>query len=196
MLRAGIVLVASVCESVRRKSLLIRNRCNLVGVCPIGNARSDWKFLTFDFDLWPWELFSYFSNSGYTIRMTWPSSFIFSLEIYLQISRSRFSFKVMALRSMSRERKSGSMQLKNYWSEIAAAWSELCYDNARSNSELLRFWPWPLILRHIFIFFWLQALIYEYLKLHFQCENTSLEYLGHLRVSGSTCRFVLLYDTV
>jgi len=49
--------VASVCVSVRTKSrkLLIRNWCNLVGVCPMVNARSGWKLVTFDL-----ELFSYF----------------------------------------------------------------------------------------------------------------------------------------
>jgi len=29
----------------------------------------------------------------------------------------------------------------------------ICYDNARSNLELLLFWPWPLTMRHIFVCF-------------------------------------------
>jgi len=65
MLPAGIVcggVCLWVCVSVRRKSrkLLVGNRCNLVGICPMGDAKSDWKLVTFDLDLWPWELFSYF----------------------------------------------------------------------------------------------------------------------------------------
>jgi len=51
-----------VCVSLRTKSrkLLIRNKCTLLGICPVVNARSDWKLGTFDLELWPWELFSYF----------------------------------------------------------------------------------------------------------------------------------------
>jgi len=30
------------------------------GHCPMGNAKSDWKLVTFDIDLWPWKLFLYF----------------------------------------------------------------------------------------------------------------------------------------
>jgi len=116
MLRADIVF-AGVCVSVSTKcrKLPIRNWCNLVGICPMVSARSAWKLVTFDLDLWTWEIFSYFSNSGYTFRMALPSNFI---------SRSRFSFNVMGPRSRSRQCKSGSVQLKNYWSEIAGAWSE------------------------------------------------------------------------
>jgi len=74
-----------VCLSVRRKSriLLIRNWCNLVGMCLMANARSDWKLVTFDLDLWPWELFSYFSSSGYIFRMALPSNFISGMVIQL-----------------------------------------------------------------------------------------------------------------
>jgi len=51
-----------VCVSVHTKSqkLLFRNWCNLAGICPVMNAKSDWKSVTFDLDLWPWEVFSYF----------------------------------------------------------------------------------------------------------------------------------------
>jgi len=46
----------------------------------------------------------------------------FSVWRYIfKISRPQFSFKVMVPRSTSRERKSGSVQLKNYWAEIAGA---------------------------------------------------------------------------
>jgi len=50
-------LAASLCESVRlsvrtkSQKLLIINRCNLVGMCPMVNARSASKLVTFDLDL-------------------------------------------------------------------------------------------------------------------------------------------------
>jgi len=37
-------------RTISRK-LLVGNRCNLVGICPMVNARSDWKLVTFDLDL-------------------------------------------------------------------------------------------------------------------------------------------------
>jgi len=51
MLRAGIVL-GGVSVSVRTKSrkLLVGDRCNLVGICPVMNARSVWKLEIFDLD--------------------------------------------------------------------------------------------------------------------------------------------------
>jgi len=78
-------LVASVCASIHRKSrkLLLKNWCNLTGIWIIVNARSDWKLMTFDLDLWPWELFSYFFSSGYTFTMAWPSNFVFGVRIHL-----------------------------------------------------------------------------------------------------------------
>jgi len=45
----------------------------------------------------------------------------------------------------------GSVQLQNYWSEIAGVDQYICYDNAQSNSELMTF-----TLRRIHIF-WIQA---------------------------------------
>jgi len=48
-------MAASVClsVSVRTKSrkLLTRNWCNLVGICRMVSARSDWRLVTFDLDL-------------------------------------------------------------------------------------------------------------------------------------------------
>jgi len=74
-----------VCLSLQNlKKLPIRNGCNLVGICPMVNARSDSKLVAFDFDLWPWELLSYFFYSGYIFQMAWPSNFIFSLATHLQ----------------------------------------------------------------------------------------------------------------
>jgi len=52
---------------------------------------------------------------------------------------------VIGPRSRSQQRKSGSVQLKNYLLETAGLDRNICYDNAWSNSELLTFWPWPLI---------------------------------------------------
>jgi len=50
-------LAASVCLFVRTKSrkLPIRDRCNLVWMCPKVNAKSVSKLVTLDLDLWPWE---------------------------------------------------------------------------------------------------------------------------------------------
>jgi len=159
--------------------------------------------LTFDLE----SYFDIFLIPG--IPFEWlclAASFLVGRYIF-RISRSHFSLKVMGLRSRSRQRKSGSMQLKNYWTEITGAGSEYFYDNARSTSELLTFWPWPLTLRHIFVFL-IQAVSFECLMLaaSFLVWGYSLEYPGHLRVSRSwgLChgcktaaarRFVLSSDT-
>jgi len=48
----------------------------------------------------------------------------FSIWRYIfRISRWRFSFEVICLRSRSLWRKSSCIQLKNYWSEIAGTWA-------------------------------------------------------------------------
>jgi len=82
-------LAASVCESMSLSasmwvyaSVRKKSRKLLVGICPMEHAKSGWMFVTFD--LWLWELFSYFFNSGYIFWMAWPSNFIFSLETRLQ----------------------------------------------------------------------------------------------------------------
>jgi len=62
-------LVASVSVHTKSRKLLIRNWCNLVGICPMVSARSGWKLMTFDLDLWPWELFSCYFSSGYTFQL-------------------------------------------------------------------------------------------------------------------------------
>jgi len=66
LLRAGIVfggvclcVYSSVCPHKISKNTH-QNRCNSVSIRPMVNARSGWKLVTFDFKLWPWELFSYF----------------------------------------------------------------------------------------------------------------------------------------
>jgi len=96
MLETGIVF-GGVCLcvrlSVRTKSrkLLIRNWCNLVEICPMVNARGGSKLVTFDFDLWSWELFSYFLNSGYILHLATSFSVC---RYFFRISRLWFSFKV------------------------------------------------------------------------------------------------------
>jgi len=133
MLQAGIVfggvcvcVRVCVCVSVRTKfqKLLYGNRCNLVGICPVVNAWSGWKLVTFDLDF---DLESYF-------RIFWIQAIHFEwidLETscyvqscFFRISRSLFSFQIISLRSRSLQRRSGSVQVKNYWLEIAGAWSE------------------------------------------------------------------------
>jgi len=134
----------------------MRNWCNLVGICPMWNAKSGWKFVTFDLDIWPWELFSYFFLI-WAILFEWLYlATSFSVWKYIfGISGSNFSFKVMGLSSRSRQQK-----FENYWSEIAAAWLEY-----RSNSELLTFasimvnkavYIFDLALETYFHIFWVQ----------------------------------------
>jgi len=111
-LRAGIVF-AGICVSVCTMSqkLLIRNWCNLVGICPMVNARGGWKLVSFDLGLWHWELFSYFSSSGYTSQTVWPNNFTFSMVMHLiSSSRSWFSFKVTGPRSRSLQCQTHSVQ--------------------------------------------------------------------------------------
>jgi len=115
------------------RKLLIRNWCNLEGICRTVNARSDWKLATFDLDLWPWEPVSYlvtfcldlwfwelFSYFLFTIHIS--STFgsfecinlatSFSVWRYIfRISRLSSSFKVMGLISRSQQPKSGRAQV-------------------------------------------------------------------------------------
>jgi len=65
-----------ICASVRTKSrkLLVRNWCNLVAICPTVNARSIWKLVTFDVNLWPRKLL------GYIVEVT-RSFWHFDLDI-------------------------------------------------------------------------------------------------------------------
>jgi len=95
-----------VCVSVRMKSpkLLVRNRCNLVQICPTMNARNVWKLVTFDVDLWPRELFSYFFSLLCSVRssgcLNIATSFL-AWRCIFRISRSLSSFKVVGLMSRS-----------------------------------------------------------------------------------------------
>jgi len=108
-------LVVSVCLSVRTESrkLLTRNWFNLVGICPMGNARSGSKLATFDLDL---NIESCLCTPR-AIYFEWLDiATSFSVWRYIfRLSRSGFSFRVMGSRSRSRQWKSDSVQFKNYW---------------------------------------------------------------------------------
>jgi len=61
--RAGIVLAASLRRPMSvclHKISKTRSWCNLVVICAMVNARSGWKLVRFDLDIWLRELFSYF----------------------------------------------------------------------------------------------------------------------------------------
>jgi len=93
MLRAGIVLVASVCTKFRK--LLIANWCNLVGICPVMNATGCSKLVTFD--LWLWELFFVLFLLQATYFEWLDLANLFSVWRYIfRISRLRSSFKVVS----------------------------------------------------------------------------------------------------
>jgi len=69
ILRAGSFfggVCVRVCSSVRTKSrkLPFRNRCNLIGIRTMVNARRCRKLVTLDVALWPWKIFSSFLNSS------------------------------------------------------------------------------------------------------------------------------------
>jgi len=171
MLRAGTVFggfCMYVYVSVRTisRKLLIRNWCNLVGTCPTENARSGWKLVTFDLE-------SYFRTfSIKAIYFEWLD--LSGLRYILRIFRPWFTFKVITCNSKTTGRKLLRLDQNS------------CYDNARSNFELLAFWPWPLILRNI-SYFLTQTLSFECLTHSSFIYNVMvyLEYLGYFRVSKS-----------
>jgi len=86
--RLSVSVCVRLCFRTKSRKLLVGNWCNLVGICAMGNARSGWKLMTFDLDLWPWVLFSYFSNWDYTFLMALLSNVIqsfttiFSLQLW------------------------------------------------------------------------------------------------------------------
>jgi len=105
MLQAGAVFWRRMSVHTKSQKLLLRTWCNLVGVCPMVNARSDWKLMTFDFDLWPWGLFFYLSiHAIYFEWLYWETSFSVWRYVFI-ISRSRIVLKVMDLKSELRQRK-------------------------------------------------------------------------------------------
>jgi len=89
-----LLLAASVCLSVTTQSrkLQIRNWCNLVGMCPTVNARSGWKLVTFDLDLWPWELFSYFIHR-LVVSNALTQQVHFSVKVRFQNIKVTFEFQ-------------------------------------------------------------------------------------------------------
>jgi len=93
----------SVCLSVNTKSrkLLIGNWCNLVRICPMVNARSDWKLVTFDLE-------RHFVFLVQAVIFEWlVVAALYSVCRYIfRIFRSRSIFKVMGSRSRSWQRKS------------------------------------------------------------------------------------------
>jgi len=110
------------CLSVCTKSwkLQDRNGCNSVRIWPKGNTRSRWKLMASDLD----SFFVFFPPQAILYEWLYLAT-SFSVRWYIfRISRSRFSFKVIGPRSRSQQWKSSSVQLKNYWLEIAGAWSE------------------------------------------------------------------------
>jgi len=114
VLRAGI----GVCVSAQKsRKLQIRNRCNLVGICLMVNARSGWKLVTFDCDLWPWELFLDFSFAMHISSTVGSFECLYLATSFLvwrynfRISGSPSSFKVTGSVSRSQKRKSGRTQV-------------------------------------------------------------------------------------
>jgi len=108
-----------VCAFVCTKSgkLLIRSWCNFEGICSMGNARNVSKLVTFDLDLGPWELYSYFSFAVYvssTVKsfkcLNLATSFAVWRYIF-GISRSPSSFKVIGVIPRSQQWKCSCVQV-------------------------------------------------------------------------------------
>jgi len=67
---------------IKSRKLLVGNICNLVGICPMGNARSGYKLVTFDFE-------SYFRTLSFAMHMSSVISnfeclgnFVFSVMVH------------------------------------------------------------------------------------------------------------------
>jgi len=91
---ASVALYAQNLENCR-----VRSRCNLVVICLMVNARTGWKLLTFDLDLWPWELFAYLFSLAVLMSSSIKSfrcfnvATTFSVWRYIfRVSRSPSSF--------------------------------------------------------------------------------------------------------
>jgi len=129
-------LMVSVCVSVCLSAQNLEN---------YRSVRCGWKLVTFD----PESYFRPFSFQH--VYFEWLDlATSFSVWRYIfRVSRSRFSVKVMGPRSRSQQ-----CATQNYLLEIAGLHrGEICCDKAQSNLELLKFWPWALTLRRLFIFF-------------------------------------------
>jgi len=150
----GVCLWVCVFVCGKSRKLLVGNQCNLVGICHIVNARSDWKLETFD-------LGSYFCTfSIQAIYFEWldPATSISVWRHVFWISRSHFSFKDMGPGQGHSSEKAVTCNSKTTVQKLLASDRNICCDNAQSNSELLT-------LRHFYIFFSIQALSFECLKL-------------------------------
>jgi len=132
------------------------------------------KLVTFDCDLE-----SYFRGFSRLYILNSLTKQQFSVCGYIfRISRLLFGFKVMGPTSSSRQRKSGSMQLKNYWSESCRG---LIGIFVTTTLEVIwSRWHFGFDLETDFCIFSIQVVCFECLKLYFSFEYTSLEYLGHL----------------
>jgi len=148
-----------VCLSVRtkfRKLLsLNKNWNNLVGICLLVNI--SWWILEVHGWNWWHSIFSYFR--------------IFSAQatpferLYIATSFSvwRYIFRTSRSRSVSRllvqcqdhsSEKAVACNSKTNGQKLLGLDRNICYDSARSNSELLTFWPWHL--KAYFRIFWIK----------------------------------------
>jgi len=134
-----------VCASVHTKSrkLLIRNChwCNLVAICPILNARSGWKLMTFDLDLWGFdlELFSYFFIYHiYLIHLSFEclnlATSFSACRYILRISRLMFSLhktvnSQIFIRHMDRSTRKEKMKQWNKQKHMRAETTQITLAN-------------------------------------------------------------------
>jgi len=94
-----------------------RNQCKLVGICPMVSARSGWKLVTFDLDLWTCY-FRIFLIQAIPFEWLYLAT-LFSVCRYIcRISRPRFSFKIMGPRSRSQQHVTQKPLVGNFWGLI------------------------------------------------------------------------------
>jgi len=134
-----------------------RNWYNLVGIFPAWwslKVLKCWWHLTLTFDLESY--FCIFLIQAIPFERLYLANSFSVWRYIFRISRSRFSVKVMGLRSRSRQRKAVAYNSKTTGPKLPGLDWNICYDNTRSNLELLTFWPWPLTLKHIIVIFQLK----------------------------------------
>jgi len=135
----GVCTFVSVSVRTKSRKLLIRNWCDLVGNAPSWTLKviQSWWHLSLTFNLD--NYFRAFLISAICFKYIYIAT-LFSVRRYIfRISKSEFSFKVMGSKPKSRQRKSGSMQLKTTRWKLLGLDRNICYDNARINLELLPF---------------------------------------------------------
>jgi len=109
--------------SVRTPSrkLLIRNWCNSVGIWNTASARSVWKMMTFDNDLWPWEIiFIFFATRATTIQWL-------DLAISFSVWRCIFTISISLLRA----KVTGTMSRS--WQAVKNGYAQVCRPVGLSN---------------------------------------------------------------